>query len=83
MSICVYLVDAYELFAASALAANTIIRSVAGALLPLCGLRMYDALGLGWGNSMLGFIAIGLVPVPFLVLKYGEMLRIKFDLNRL
>lgn len=39
MAIMMYLVDAYELYAASALAANTIIRSIAGATLPLCGLK--------------------------------------------
>lgn len=83
MAVCMYLVDAYEMYAASALAANTIIRSIAGALLPLCGLRMYNALGLGWGNTMLGLIAVGLIPVPFLVVRYGEMLRNKFDMSTL
>ncbi|KAJ3549677.1 hypothetical protein NM208_g378 [Fusarium decemcellulare] len=83
MAICVYLVDAYEMYAASALAANTIMRSVAGATLPLCGLRMYDALGLGWGNSMLGFIAVALIPIPFLILRYGEKLRKKYEIENL
>ncbi|RSL55704.1 hypothetical protein CEP54_009236 [Fusarium duplospermum] len=83
MAICVYLVDAYEMYAASALAANTIMRSVAGATLPLCGMKMYNALGLGWGNSMLGFIAVALIPIPFLILRYGEMLRKKYDISNL
>lgn len=83
MAICVYLVDAYEMYAASALAANTIMRSIAGATLPLCGMRMYNALGLGWGNSMLGFIAFALIPIPFLVLRYGEMLRKKYEISNL
>lgn len=60
-----YLVDAFTIFAASSLAANTVVRSVAGAVLPLAGLSMYDALGLGWGNSLLGFIALALAPLPF------------------
>jgi hypothetical protein len=25
----------------------------------LCGLDMYNSLGLGWGNSLLAFIALG------------------------
>ncbi|KAF4781192.1 hypothetical protein HER10_EVM0008441 [Colletotrichum scovillei] len=83
MAICTYLVDAYELYAASALAANIIIRSLAGAFLPLCGMKMYNALGLGWGNAMLGFIAAALIPVPFLLSRYGERLRTKFDVSRL
>ena len=79
MCIVMYLVDAYGIYSASALAANTVIRSIAGAVLPLCGLRMYDALGMGWGNSLLGFIAVAMLPIPFLIIRYGEVLRTKFD----
>ncbi|SPO02059.1 related to multidrug resistant protein [Cephalotrichum gorgonifer] len=70
-----YLVDAYTIYAASAIAANTVVRSIAGAVLPLAGLRMYANLGVGWGNSLLGFIALALLPVPFLIIRYGEFLR--------
>jgi len=73
-----YLVDAFTIYAASALAANTVVRSIAGAVLPLAGLKMYDRLGVGWGNSLLGFIALGLLPVPFLIHRYGEVLRKKY-----
>jgi hypothetical protein len=83
MAICVYLVDAYELYAASELAANIIMRSITSAILPLCGLKMYHALGVGWGNSMLGFIAVALIPAPFLILRYGERLRNKFAIENL
>lgn len=40
------------------MAANTVFRSLAGALLPLAGPKMYAALGLGWGDSLLRFIAL-------------------------
>lgn len=30
---------------------------------------MYDALGLGWGNSLLGFIALAMAPLPFWISK--------------
>jgi len=83
MSLQMYLVDAFSIYAASALAANTVVRSIAGAVLPLCGLRMYDALGMGWGNSLLGFIALAMVPLPFLIRKWGEYLRTKFALKNL
>ncbi|KAF1845634.1 MFS general substrate transporter [Cucurbitaria berberidis CBS 394.84] len=58
MTIQTYLVDAFTVHAASAIAANTVLRSIFGALLPLSGLSMYDALGLGWGNTLLGFISL-------------------------
>lgn len=39
---------------------------------------MYTALGYGWGNSTLAFIAIGIgIPAPLLVWKFGRKLREK------
>ena len=83
MPIGTYLVDAFTRFAASAMAANTVLRSLGGALLPLAGRRMFHALGYGWGNSLLGFIALGMLPVVWAFMKYGERIRThpKFQLN--
>lgn len=75
MPISTYLVDAFTLHAASALAANTVLRSLVGALLPLAGPKMYHSLGLGWGNTLLAFIALALCPIPILFYKYGERIR--------
>ncbi|KAH8819879.1 MFS transporter [Xylogone sp. PMI_703] len=75
MPISSYLVDAFTIYSSSALAANTVLRSLFGALLPLAGPPMYQALGLGWGNSLLGFIALAMVPMPLLFWKYGEAIR--------
>jgi len=83
MCVSLYLIDAFAFYAASALAANTVIRSIMGAVLPLCGQKMYDTLGLGWGNSLLGFIGLGLLPVPWAILKWGEFLRKKYDIKNL
>ncbi|KAL4792333.1 major facilitator superfamily domain-containing protein [Aspergillus venezuelensis] len=70
-----YLVDSYLLHAASVTAANTALRSLAGAVLPLAGPAMYDALGLGWGNSLLAFIALAMCACPVLFWKFGERIR--------
>ncbi|KAF2849323.1 MFS general substrate transporter [Plenodomus tracheiphilus IPT5] len=70
-----YLVDVYTVHAASAMAAITVLRSFLAALIPLSGPTMYEAMGYGWGNSMLGFIALSLTPIPFLFIKYGEQIR--------
>lgn len=78
-----YLIDAFGMYAASALAANTVVRSVFGAVLPLAGARMYSTLGYGWGNSLLGFIAFAMVPIPILLNRYGEGLRKRFDASRI
>lgn len=81
MPVLTYLVDAFEEWSASALAANTVLRCVMGALLPLAGPKMYENLGLGWGNSTLAFIACAMVPVPFVFVKWGETLRLKFPMG--
>ena len=71
-----YLIDSYARFAASAVAAGTVLRSLAGFGFPLFAPAMYNALDYGWGNSLLGFVAIGLgLPAPFLLWLYGEKLR--------
>ncbi|KAI9847237.1 MAG: hypothetical protein M1838_000973 [Thelocarpon superellum] len=75
MAILTYLIDAFTIYAASALAANTVLRSLCGAILPLAGQPMYSALGLGWGNSLLAFIALALCPVPVIFYRYGERIR--------
>lgn len=75
MAINTYLVDTFTLYAAAAMAANTVLRSVFGAVFPLFGLQMYGGLGLGWGNSLLGFISLALCAIPWLFYWYGERLR--------
>ncbi|KAL2052844.1 hypothetical protein ABVK25_006783 [Lepraria finkii] len=83
MPIQLYLVDAFTIYAASALAANTVLRSLVGALLPLAGRQMYMTLGLGWGNSLLAFIALAMCPIPLIFYKYGERIRTshRFQIN--
>lgn len=70
-----YMVDAFGVYAASAVAASMILRCIGGAILPLAGPPLYSALGLGWGNSVLAFIALLFIPLLLLLMKYGERLR--------
>lgn len=75
MSVQTYLIDCFTTYAASVTAANAVIRSLLGALLPLCGLQLYDDLGLGWGNTLLGLLALALAPIPLLFYAYGAKIR--------
>ncbi|TVY85917.1 Efflux pump [Lachnellula willkommii] len=70
-----YLTDSYLVYAASALAANTVCRSAGGAAAPLFTQYMFDALGVGGGGSLIGGVAIVLAPIPFIFYKYGEGIR--------
>ena len=76
-----YLVDTFPDYAASAIAASTLFRSLLGAFLPLAGLSLYEQLGLGWGNSLLAFVALAFAPAPILFYKYGEFLRKRFQVE--
>ena len=70
-----YLIDAYTIFAASVLAANSVLRSLFGAAFPLFTTQMYDALGIHWASSIPAFLALACVPAPFLFYKYGPAIR--------
>ncbi|KAI0285974.1 MFS polyamine transporter [Russula aff. rugulosa BPL654] len=75
-SIQAYLIDAFTLHAASALAAATFLRSLAGFGFPLFAPTMYNALGYGKGNTILAVAAIVLgCPAPWLLWFYGERIR--------
>ncbi|GIZ49507.1 hypothetical protein CKM354_001253700 [Cercospora kikuchii] len=75
MAVMTYLVDVYGVYAASAVAANTILRSIFGGVFPLFALQMYQGLGLDWGNALLAFLAFGISPIPVLFWRYGERIR--------
>ncbi|KAL4737190.1 putative MFS multidrug transporter [Aspergillus similis] len=81
MPIQTYVIDCYPAYAASANAALTATRSLVGATLPLAGPAMFKALGLGWGNSLLGFIAVAFVPVPIIFNRYGQRIRERFPVD--
>ncbi|KAL0939989.1 multidrug resistance protein [Colletotrichum truncatum] len=70
-----YLPDAYPEYAASVLAGNDLFRSSFGAGFPLFATAMYNNLGVGWASSLLGFLAIVFIPIPFVLYKIGPKLR--------
>ncbi|KAI9366748.1 MFS multidrug transporter-like protein [Zopfochytrium polystomum] len=71
----VYTVDTYRRYAASAMASASFLRSAFGFAFPLFAQDMYDALDYGWGNSLLGFVAMLCFPASVLLYKYGGWLR--------
>ncbi|GAA5910879.1 hypothetical protein JCM5296_002558 [Sporobolomyces johnsonii] len=70
-----YLIDGYTVYSASAVAANTFLRSVFASALPLVAQPLFHNLGVGRACSLLGGIAAGLGTVPFLFYVYGPKLR--------
>ncbi|KAF2761513.1 MFS general substrate transporter [Pseudovirgaria hyperparasitica] len=77
MSIMNYLIDAYTIFAASVLAANSILRSLFGAAFPLFTTQMFRRLGIHWASTIPAFLALACMPFPFLFYKYGAAIRMR------
>lgn len=75
MALLNYVTDAYEIYAASAMAATSFCRSIFGALLPLGARAMYRALGISWASSLLGFLSLAMTIIPFAFIKYGDRIR--------
>ncbi|KAI9735398.1 MAG: hypothetical protein M1818_006404 [Claussenomyces sp. TS43310] len=71
----VYIVDVYLMHANSAIAGNTMVRSLAGGGFPMFATAMYHNLGVPWATSLLGFLCVALMPVPVLFYVYGAKLR--------
>nr|ANM86350.1 putative MFS transporter [Cladonia uncialis subsp. uncialis] len=61
-----YLIDTFTRYAASAVAANTFMRSVLAGAFPLFVDAMYHNIGVDWGSTIFGCVAVLLVPVPFI-----------------
>ncbi|KAI1314096.1 major facilitator superfamily domain-containing protein [Xylaria venustula] len=76
-----YLIDAFGTYAASAIAANVVLRSVGGSALPLIGSGLYAALGWGWGSSVLALLAALCAPVLVYVFVRGEAIRAKYTVQ--
>lgn len=76
-----YMIDAFPEYAASAVAALTVTRSILAGVLPLAGPQMYRTLNYGWGNTLLGFVALAMIPVPAGIYKYGKQIREKYPVN--
>ena len=70
-----YIIDVYLRYANSAIAGNTLVRSMLGAGFPLFATAMYNKLGVAWATSLLGFLTVAMVPVPILFYIYGKNIR--------
>jgi hypothetical protein len=54
------------------------LRYLAATFLSLIGSPLYDNLGLGRGNTVLALVSVGLIPIPLVLIKYGESLRTRY-----
>lgn len=77
-----YLTHSYGIYAASALAGNSVMRSILGGVLPLVGPYMYSGIGPNWSGTLLGLLEVAIIPIPVIFYKYGYKIRRKSALIR-
>jgi len=78
-----YLVDTFNKYAASAVAANTFLRSCFAGAFPLIVGPLYHNVGIPWGTSIFAFFSLALIPVPFFFMAFGERIRARSAWSRL
>lgn len=76
-SLTAYLMDTYNVYFASAIAATVVLRSCCGAAFPLFSPAMFDALGDQWAMSVFAALSTACMPIPVLFWKYGWWIRSK------
>ncbi|KAF2664696.1 MFS general substrate transporter [Microthyrium microscopicum] len=77
-----YLVDTFGEYGASAIGAQTLMRNIFAGSFPLFTRQMFGKLGIDWGVSLLGFIAVVMIPIPFLFYLKGKMIRARGAFSR-
>jgi multidrug resistance protein len=77
-----YIIDSYQKYAASALAAKVFLRSGGGAAFPLFITQMYDRLGLQWASWLLAFIGLGMILIPYTFYAFGARVRAKLNKDK-
>lgn len=70
-----YLIDTFQRYSASAVAANTFLRSALAAAFPLFMTPLLHNIGIDWGVSIFAFFSLLLIPIPFLFFVYGKRIR--------
>ncbi|KAI4673195.1 uncharacterized protein J4E88_008807 [Alternaria novae-zelandiae] len=76
-----YFIDSFEKYAASAIAAGTVFRSVVGGVIPIFAPMLFEKLGYGWGISTFAFVSLLLAPAPILFFIFGERLRERYPVD--
>ena len=77
-----YLSDAYPKYVAPVYSGNDLARSGFGAALPLFANAMYGKLEIGWASSLLGFLAVAFIPIPFMLYFHGKAIRTRSIMAR-
>ncbi|KAJ5929976.1 hypothetical protein N7466_005469 [Penicillium verhagenii] len=70
-----YVIDSYDIYAASALGFMTVSRYCAAGGMTVVGMPFYKNMGVHWTLTILGCISAIMVPVPYIFYKFGPVIR--------
>lgn len=70
-----YLVDTFQRFGASAIAANTFLRSALAGAFPLFITPMYHNMGPRLAGTVFAAVSVLLIPIPYLFMTFGKRIR--------
>lgn len=82
LSVMNYLIDSYTVYAASVLAANSVLRSLFGAGFPLFTSAMYRNLGVHLASTIPAILATICLPFLFIFYRYGKSIRLRCKYSR-
>lgn len=73
----IYIIDSYGSWSSSALGSITLARYFVSGGMVVASRPMYQGIGVHWTLTFLGCLGALLVPVPFLLYRYGKVIRKK------
>ena len=84
LSAYMYMIDSYEIFAASALTIGAVSRYLVAGGMTVVGIPFYENVGTHWTLTVMACISLLLVPIPYVFYKWGHWLRShsKYAVNR-
>ena len=75
MSSYMYIIDSYQINAASALTFATVVRYVVSGGLTVAGIPFYEKVGSHWTCTILGVFGLIMAPAPYVLYKWGPRIR--------
>ncbi|KZT70822.1 MFS general substrate transporter [Daedalea quercina L-15889] len=75
LAVFTYLADCYGPWASSALAGQSLFRNLMGMAFPMFTTQMFDKLTYHWANTIFAFIAVAMIPIPYILFYKGPSIR--------
>ncbi|KAF2645129.1 MFS general substrate transporter [Massarina eburnea CBS 473.64] len=74
-----YITASYPEHAASGIGTHILVHSIIAGALPVFSNKLYYRMGVGWGFTILGLVALAICPVLYFCYRFGERMRKRLD----